>query len=122
MELSIWNRSFSLEIEYDCYTGESVTDEQKKAVNDFVSHPEWVVGAKTIVEDFCKEKVMLDAGNNRKENIFSYIKPDYLYVKHDNVYPRVAIMCKYRYDPEHGIAIVFSHKGEITVCVQDEIL
>ena len=31
-------------------------------------------------------------------------------------------MCKYRYDPEHGLAVVFSHEGKVSVGIQDIIL
>jgi len=34
----------------------------------------------------------------------------------------VAIMCKYKYDIEHGIAIVFFSDGKIEVGTQDIIL
>ena len=122
LNLNIWDRDFSLEIEYDCYSGETVTKEQKKAIESFASHSEWICKAKTVVENYCKEQVTEDDENSKKENIFSYIKPDYLYVKRDDNNPRVAIMCKYRYDPEHGIAVVFSHEGEVIVGPQDIIL
>lgn len=121
LDLNIWDRDFSLEIEFDCYSGEIVTKEQKKAIKDFASHPEWIIKAKTVVENYCKEQVMEDEENSKKDSIFSYIKPDYVFVKRDDN-PRVAIMCKYRYDLEHGLAIVFTHDGQVIVGLQDIIL
>ena len=32
------------------------------------------------------------------------------------------MMCKYKYDPEHGMAIVYSADGKVTVGIQDIIL
>ena len=71
----------------------------------------------------CKIKYLClaDNENNRKDNIFSYIKPEYLFVKRED-HPRVALMCKYRYDMEHGLAVVFAADGGITVGTQDIIL
>ncbi len=109
-------------VEYDCYSGESVTKEQEMALKEFSLHPEWIANAKNALEDYCKERVSEDDENSKKDNVFSYIKPDYLFIKRDKDHPRVAIMCKYRYDPEHGLAIVFSHEGEVTVGLQDIIL
>ena len=122
MDLNILDRDFSLEIEFDCYSGETITKEQKIAIKEFAAHPEWIKNAKAAVEDYCKEQVMKDGDNSKKDNIFSYIKPDYLFVKRDDNDPRVAIMCKYRYDPEHGLAVVFSHEGKVSVGIQDIIL
>lgn len=122
LDMKIWERDFSLRVEFDCYAGETVTKEQKKAIKDFISHPEWISNAKTIIEEFCKKQVMDDDENSKKDNIFSYIKPDYLFVKRDEEHPRIALMCKYRYDPEHGLVVIFSHNGEVIVGIQDIIL
>lgn len=122
LTINIWNREFTLPIEYDCYKGEKITKEQMLAVEEFASHEEWIEASKENVEAFCKEQVLEDDKNQKKDNIFSYIKPDYLLVKRDISNPRVAIMCKYRYDPEHGLAVVFSHDGEVIVGIQDIIL
>lgn len=121
LNISIWERAFLLPVEYDCYDDEIVTDSQKSAVIMLTMHPEWIVSAKEQVKSFCREEVLKDDENNKKDNIFSYVKPEYLFVKHENK-PRIAIMCKYRYDMEHGLAVVFSADGRITVGPQDIIL
>lgn len=121
LNISIWERAFLLPVEYDCYDDEAVTDAQKSAVKTLTMHPEWIVSAKSQVERFCREEVIADSENNKKDNIFSYIKPDYLFVKRED-YPRVALMCKYRYDMEHGLAVVFATDGSVTVGYQDFIL
>lgn len=121
LNISIWERMFSLPVEYDCYDDEVVTDAQKNAIKVLTIHPEWIVAAKAQVVSFCKEEVLADDENNKKDNIFSYIKPSYLFVKREDN-PRVALMCKYRYDIEHGLAIVFATDGSVTVGLQDIIL
>lgn len=122
LEIIIWGRNFTLPIEYDCYEGETVTEEQVKALQHFISHSEWIANSKSYVEDFCKDQVMEDDENSKKDNIFSYIKPECIFVKRDKGHPRVALMCKYRYDLEHGLAVVFSSGGNVTVGIQDIIL
>lgn len=122
LEINIWGREFTLPIEYDCYEDETVTTEQINALKQFTIHSEWIVNSKSYVEAFCKDQVMEDEENRKKENIFSYIKPKCIFVKRDNECPRIALMCKYRYDLEHGLAVVFSSKGEIIVGIQDIIL
>lgn len=122
LEVSIWGRSFTLPVEYDCYEGEEVTKSQIQALKRFKSHTEWIAQSKSIVEEYCREQVMSDDKNAKKDNIFSYIKPECLFVKRDKENPRIAMMCKYRYDLEHGLAVVFSSDGEVTVGMHDIIL
>ncbi|MDE6708104.1 MAG: hypothetical protein K2K06_08720 [Oscillospiraceae bacterium] len=122
LEINIWGREFNLPIEYDCYEGETVTEEQINAVSHFYAHSELIENAKNYVEAFCKDQVMEDEENGKKDNIFSYIKPECIFVKRDKECSRIALMCKYRYDLEHSLAVVFSADGEITVGIQDIIL
>ena len=122
LELEIWGRKFSLPVEYDCYEGEEVTEAQIQALKHFKTHTEWIKQSKCIIENYCKEQVMNDDENTKKNIIFSYIKPEYLFVKRDKANPRIALMCEYRYDLEHGLAVIFSSEGEVTVGVQDRIL
>lgn len=122
IKLTIWGREFDLPVEYDCYKDEKVTKEQMSALEIFKSQGKWIEDSKKNVENFCKDDVMKDDENQKKDNVFSYVKPEYIFVKRDQVNPRVAIMCKYRYDLEDGLAIVFSHDGKIMVGIQDIIL
>lgn len=122
LEPTIWGRKFTLPVEYDCYEGEEVTKAQIQALKNFRSHTEWIEKSRSIVEKYCREQVMSDEENTKKDNIFSYIKPECLFVKRDKENPRIAMMCKYRYDLEHGLAVVFSSDGEVTVGMQDIIL
>lgn len=120
--LEIWGREFSLPVDYDCYEGEEITEAQIRALKQFRTHTERIEQSKSAVENYCKEQVMSDDENNKKDNIFSYIKPECLFVKRDKENPRIALMCKYRYDLEHGLAVVFSSDGEVAVGLQDIIL
>lgn len=122
LEVSIWGRSFELPVEYDCYEDEEVTKAQIQAIKHFKSHTEWIERSKSVVEDYCREQVMSDDENAKKDNIFSYLKPECLFVKRDKENPRIAMICKCRYDLEHGLAVVFSSDGEVTVGIQDIIL
>ena len=122
METFIWGRSFTLPVEYCCYKGETVTDKQIAAIDAFPTHMDWVEKAKNMVEAYCKEQVMEDEENTKKDNIFSYVKPMCLYITREENHPRIALMCKYRYDPEHGLAVVFSHDGHVDIGAQDIVL
>lgn len=122
INLMIWGREFTLPIAYECYDSETITAEQQKAAEIFASRPDRIEAAKSKVEKYCKEAVMEDVENQKKDNIFSYIKPERLFVKHDKGSPRTALMCRYRYDPEHGLAVVFNTDGSTAVGSQDIII
>ena len=121
LDMRIWGREFNLPVKYDCYKGEVVTEEQKKAITDFKNHQDWIDMSKNLIEDYCHDKAMGDDENLKKDDIFSYIKPEYLFVKREDK-PRILLMCKYRYDLERGVAVVFSSDKDVFVGPQDMIL
>lgn len=120
VKLNIWGREFNLPVEYDCYTGEKVTKNQINSVEKFCNDDELLNMAKHEIEKYCKNDVANDDENQNKDNIFSYIMPHYLFIKREEN-PRIALMCNYRYDLEHGLAIIFDGK-KIKVGIQDIIL
>lgn len=122
VKIPVWGRDFDLPVEYEYYASEVETDAQVNAIKEFLFHEDWIDAAKEEVENYCRSAVLEDEENGKKDNVFSYIKPDFLFVKRDAEKPRIALMCNYRYDLEHGLAIVFSHDGRITVGIQDIIL
>lgn len=123
LNINIWGKVFSLSVEYMCYEGEIITEEQIDAVKRFIAHnKEWVENSKIKVEEFCKTDVMADDDNHSKDDIFSYITPTCLFAAREEYHYRVAIMCDYRYDEEHGLAIVFDSDGTVIVNIQDIIL
>ena len=121
VDMEIWGRMFSVKVKFRCHSGEKVSVNQIAAFEKFVSKPQWIKNAKKQVEDFCKVQVEEDSSNQKKDNIFSYVRPDYIFVDRSDV-PNVAIMLNYRYDEEHGLAVVFDHNGNVTVGLQDIIL
>ena len=121
ININIWNRNFTLTVEYDCYSGEQITKSQEDALNCFIKNEELINKSNEIVKKYCKKNVNEDYSNQKKDNIFSYLMPDYIFVKREDN-PRVALMCKYKYDLEHGLAIIFDMNGKITVGLQDIIL
>ena len=121
LDIKIWGREFNLPVKYDCYKGEEVTEEQENAIAEFNNRQDLIEVSKSIIEDYCKDQVKEDNENPKKDNIFSYIKPEYLFVKREDK-PRILMMCKYRYDLEHGLAVVFTTEGKVLVGSQDMIL
>ncbi len=116
---SIWGRELELEIIYDCYDGEKVLPIQKEAYNAFVMDGNEMNNSKEAVKKYCLEENKEEIGTDRIDNIFKYVMPESIFIKRDG---RVALLCKYRYDMEHGIAVVFMDGKFIEVGSQDIIL
>ena len=55
-------------------------------------------------------------------NIFRYVMPRTPFVTETKGARRVALLCDYRYDEEHGIAVVFDNEKFAGVMSQDDVL
>ena len=122
IEINIWGRDFNLPVKYRCYHNGEVSETQVDALKNLVSDRERIDYSKNYVVEYCEHDVLQDDENDKKDNIFSYIMPEYIFVDENDEGPNVAFMCKYRYDLEHGLAVVFSYDGDTFICIQDDIL
>ena len=118
LNMKIWNRNFDLKVIYDCYAGEQVLEEQKDALNKFSANKKAIESSKTFVEKYCLSQNKEEIGADDIDNIFKYVMPESIFVKRDC---RVAILCRYKLDAEHGIAIVFKD-GELSEIGNQDII
>lgn len=117
--IQIWGRDIDLKVLYDCYTGEQILDEQKETLKAFLSDKKTIESSKEYVEEYCLSKNKDEIGTEEIDNIFKYVMPESIFVKRDC---RVAILCKYKFDAEHDIAIVFKDGKFDEIGNQDIIL
>lgn len=122
VELNIWNRDLILPVYFESFKDVEVQDVQEAALAKLLENSEWITAALPIVQAYCKSALLEDETNNKKDNVFSYVKPESIFVESASENPRVSIMCKYRYDLEHGLAVVFGNDGSVEVGLQDIIL
>jgi len=120
--LNIWGRDFELPVSYDCYPGEGVLDTQIEAVESFLNTPMEVDNSKKNVETYILSNNSSDVGNSVVDNIFRYVTPKSLYIPRNKEKRVLAIMCDYRFDVEHGLAVVFENEAFKAVGIQDIVL
>lgn len=121
--LKIWGRAFDLSIEYDCYAGESILPYQLEAAATILRTPEKFDAALDGVKAYCSEKNSAEIGSDSIENIFKYVKPQSLYVQRTKDESHVVgLMCAYKFDSEHGMAIRFKDGVLQEIGTQDIIL
>lgn len=122
VNMQIWGRDFELDVKYDCYSGEEILDSQKSALEAFLELKDRIQASLKPVKDYCLEHYRKEIGADVIDNIFKYVVPKYLYVIREEDKHVVAIMCNDRFEPEHGLAVVFEDEEFRKIGGQDMVL
>ena len=118
----VWGRDFSLRVHFDCCTGEEVLQSQKDALEALRKSWQVVDEAKPEVERYCLENNGRDIGSETVDNVFKYVIPEGLYVERNENKRVVLLLCAYRFDPEHGIALQFTNETLTVIDQQDALI
>lgn len=119
-DMNLWGRDFSLPVYYECDTDQDVLEMQKEAKNTLLASWDVVEDSKQAVEDYCLNRDG-DQVENPITNIFRYVIPTNILVLRSEDSRKAALMCNYRFDPEHGLAAVFENEQLVAVVPQDEL-
>ena len=120
VKMNIWNRPFQLKVIFECYGEQVPASEQKTRLEAFIENDEGINSALEEVKKYCLEdEKMVDDGNNF--NVFKYVIPTSIYVKRKEKQGIVALLCDYKFDIEHGIAIVFEKGDFVKIVSQGDI-
>ena len=106
----IWGRDFELEIRYDLYPGETVLPVQKEAVEKFMTKTDILDRSLQDLKKYCAENSNGKVEVQDIDNIFKYVVPAYVFVVRDEEHRTVALICYYKFDPEHGLAMLFENE------------
>ena len=121
-KFNIWGRELDIKVAYDCYDNEEVIDNQIKTYQEFVKNSENIFEeVYKQLEEYCNEnyKEQLEDGF---DNIFKYIMPKTIYIKRSVEDRIVAILCNFKFDTEHGLAVVIKNEQVVNIGNQDIIL
>ena len=121
-KMSIWERKFELPLMYECYAGEEVLESQKEAFAMLEDNAKELAGSLDQVKKYVKKTGAAQLAGDEIENIFKYVMPKSIFVPHSKKRRTVAIMCNYKFDMEHGIAVVFENGQFRKVGPQDIVL
>lgn len=122
IKLSIFGRDFDLKVVYSKYSGEDILDSQKEVYQQFIDN---VVFDEKILEKlkkYCLEHNLEQIGSNKIDNIFRYVIPKSIYVTRNTPQPKVGLMCKYKFDLDNGIVLIFKNEKLIKIDSQDAII
>ena len=120
LKLMIWGREFEINIVFQNFPGEEVTSNQQKVVDTLstIDFEQAFAPLKAYIMKYNSE----DVGQLEITNIFKYVIPKSILIPRENDTRVVALMCNYKFDMEHGLAIVFENEKYKTVGPQDIIL
>lgn len=116
----IWGRDFNLEVIFDVYNDEEILDSQKKALEAFWEADPAISSSCEALKKYCIEKDG-DLIRDSIDNIFKYVIPVSLLVQRDEEKRSVALLCNYRFDEEHGLALFFENEELEHIGLQDDI-
>lgn len=108
-KLSIWGRNFELPLLYECYPDEEVIESQREAFAMFEANSAAVAASLEHVKNYVETDEFARLNGDKIENIFKYVMPKEIFVPHTEKHRNVAIMCNYKFDIEHGIAVLFEN-------------
>lgn len=121
VKLEIWGRTFELSVIYDKCTGEEILESQKSAAEVFFEAAPYDQ-AKSKVEKYIAKQNKDKLPQTGVDNIFKYVMPKSIYVLRDSKVGDVAILCNYKFDMEHGLALIFSKGTLKSIDAQDSVL
>lgn len=120
IEIHIWGRDFELDISYQNFPGEEITHNQELIRSSLSSID--VSESLNNVEQYIMKYNGSEINGNSIDNIFRYVMPKSILITRDDNARIFAIMCNYKFDMEHGMAIVFENEKYKAVGSQDIIL
>lgn len=117
----IWGREFELPVIIKQFKGKEITDTQKEAVHCLEQNLNIFNSAIDEVEKYIIDNGLKENGIDEVDNIFKYVIPKSISVPKSK--KRVfALMCNFKFDMEHGLAVIFEDEKFKEVGSQDLIL
>ena len=112
--MSTWGKEITLEVRFDLLDDERVTSQQAYALGAIFVLWGAVNGALDALRSYCLEHdgdmLASECGTARIDDIFDVVEPYSLFVVRNDSKRSVALMCHYRLDPEHGLALLFENE------------
>ena len=120
--MTIWGRQYDLPVVFDCFDNEEVLPIQEQALKEFLKAENTIQESKNQLEKYILNDEYAKIEGDSIDNIFKYVIPTDIYIPRTSEIRTVALLCDYRFDEEHGIAIVFENEQFKEIGEQDIVL
>lgn len=121
VKTTIWGREFELPVIVKQFKGKDVTEIQEDAVDQLERNMVIFDSAESEIEKYILKNGLKENGISEVDNIFKYVMPKSISVPKAKKRV-VALMCNYKFDMEHGIAVIFEDEKFKKVGPQDLVL
>lgn len=118
----VWGRELDLRVSFEDLDDVGVGTDQWEALGHIILKWDTINSSLPALQVYCREQTPSELDGLSDDNVFRYVMPKYLFVPRDVKNRTVALMCDYRFDPEHGIALVFENETLREIGPQDIIL
>lgn len=119
---NLWGRQLELEVIYDLLGDEEVSKNQTEALQALTKTWHVVEDSLEAVKQYCRADERSDIKDDEITNIFKYVVPQALYVERSERARLVGLLCAYRFDPEHNLAILFENEQLKEIGSEDILL
>lgn len=122
IKIEIWGRVFEVYVYYKKFKDTEIIEAQKIACESLLNTPNAIEDAKEIVISYIQKNYSKELLNQKIDNIFKYVIPQTIFIPKNTGKRIVALLCDFRFDIEHGIAIIFENEKVTKIVSQDDIL
>jgi hypothetical protein len=123
IDLVVWGTVSNLPIEFSSSVAPNYLSVAEESVRQFANNSSAITeGTRTAVESYIK-KTAFAIGISTPGFLTDCVKPHMLLVRvDDDGCVSIALLCGFKYDPEHDIAIVFRNQELVEVGSQDIVV
>lgn len=122
IQMNIWGRDFNLEVYFKKYQGKESTEIQRESYDEFVRTDAANGHSLTKLTSFIEKEYGNKLKEKNVENIFKYVIPKTIYIPNNCKKRTVVLLCNFKFENEHGLALVYENEKLISIVLQDEIL
>lgn len=119
IDIKIWGRDFNLPIAYDWFEDEEELLPSQKNTVKYITENNQLIDA--VLSNVKKYVLQFISAECEVDNVFKYVIPRKIYVLRDEK-SSFALFCDFKFDLEHGIAIVFENNNFLKIVSQDYVL
>ena len=120
VKVNIWGRDFELIVTYQNYPGEEVIPNQELTLHALTSID--FADSLNDVEHYIIKENASDIEGKSIDNIFKYVMPKSIVITRDKKARVFAVLFDYKFDMEHGLAVVYENERYKAVGPQEMIL
>lgn len=121
VDKTIWGRKLQLKVIYDCFEDEEIAPSQEKALSSFLGDCPEVELSLASLKNYCEKHSAGKIKADDIDNVYKYVVPRPIFVMRK---PKgaVALLCDFKFDIEHGIAIVFKDGRLESITTQNAVM